>query len=411
MRGDVVLFVALACACSKPHTAATADGSAGGDASDAGQVVYDPNQHVYWLADANLAASSAARSMLGASTLPINPDGTMSYDTAKSWVALLNAYDGGNGYLGHNNWQLPVTPSQDPSCAVPMGGDGNSFGPSCVGSALGSLYSNLLGLHYPDSAVPAFANTIGPFHNLLPAFYWSSGILNMGSGDQTFTFAIDLQFQNTTKYNYFPVLPMVTGALGTVPTGTATLLPYVTGPAAGKAVWDQRTMTTWLLDADLARSNPFSIAGTTTINAQNGTVLMPPLIDPSGTMLLSTAQTWIGNMNTAQYAGAGTSAGGTWTLPAVADMQGLFGDLQLQQGDPALLSTTPVGSFQNLQPFFYWACMRDQTGSSTSPCNGNDAGTNPGGTVMDFSFNFASGFQGTDEHFKAFYVIVYYPGP
>ncbi len=80
------------------------------------------------------------------------------------------------------------------------------------------------------------------------------------------------------------------------------------------------------------------------------------------------------------------------------------------QGDPRMLSTAAVGPFQSLQPFFYWSCERDQTGTSTSPCNGMDAGTNPGGTTMDFSFDFESGFQGTDEYTKQFYVMVYYPG-
>ena len=406
-----LLLVGAACG-GRPRTGTlTPDGSLLPDGgADSGQVVFDPNQNVSWLADANLAGDAAMRAQLGAGGLPINPNGTMDYATAQAWVMLLNQYDAGKGYLGHNDWQLPVTPPQDPSCAVLTGGSGNSFGPSCQGSALGNLYSVLLGKTYPDSVVPGYANTIGPLQNLQPSFYWTAGGSADGVNAQTFTFATDLPFMNTTKYNYFPVLPMVAGPIGTAPTGAATLLPYTTGAAAGKAFWDASAHTTWLADADLARTDAFTISGTTTINTNDG-LLMPPLVDGSGSMLLTTANAWLADLNAASYAGANTGTTGAWTLPAVTDLKGLFTDLGLAKGDPVLLSTASVGPFQNLQPFFYWACMRDMGGSGISPCNGMDAGTALDGvTPMEWSFNFASGFQGTDEDTKQFYVMVYYPG-
>ncbi len=420
MRGCTVVsslvLVGAACGGHAATVTSTPDGSllpnASSDTgSDTGQVVYDANQNVYWLADANLAGDPVVRARLGAVGLPINPNGTMDYATAQAWVTLLNHYDAGQGYLGHNDWQLPVTPPQDPSCAVLAGGSGNSFGPSCKGSALGALYSVLLGKTYPDSVVPGDANTIGPIHNLQPSFYWTSGVSADGSNAQTFTFATDLPFMNTTKYNYFPVLPMIAGPIGVAPTGTATLLPYSTGAAAGKAFWDPSTHTTWLADADLARSDALAISGTTTINTNNG-ALMPPLVDASGAMLLSTASTWVSALNATSYAGASTGTTGAWTLPAVTDLKRLFADLGLAKGDPVFISSTGVGQFQNLQPFFYWACMRDMAGSSASPCDGTDAGTALDGvTPMEWSFDFESGFQGTDENTKQFYVMVYRPGP
>lgn len=406
-----LLLIGAACGGRGGTGTPTPDGSLPPDTgSDTGQVVYDVHQNVYWLADGNLAGHAAVRTQLGAGGLPINPNGTMDYATAQAWVMLLNQYDGGQGYLGHNDWQLPVTPSQDRSCAVMMGGDGNSFGPSCKGSALGALYSVLLGKTYPESVVPGDANTIGPIQNLQPSFYWTSGVSADGSNAQTFTFATDLSFMNTIKYNYFPVMPMMAGPIGTAPTGTAPLLPYTNGAAAGKAFWDASTHTTWLADADLARTDAFAITGTTTINTNNGP-LTPPLVDASGSMLLSTASTWVADLNATNYAGASTGTAGAWMLPAVTDLKGLFTDLGLAKGDPAFLSTASVGPFQNLQPFFYWACMRDMAGSSMSPCNGMDAGTAPNGvTPMEWSFDFESGFQGTDENTKQFYVMVYYPG-
>lgn len=408
---STLLLAGVACGARGRMGGLTPDGSLQSETgSDSGQVAYDPQQNVSWLADANLAGDAAVRMQLGATSLPINPNGTMDYSAAQAWVMLLNQYDNGKGYLRHNDWQLPVTPSQDPSCAVMTGGDGNSFGPSCKGSALGALYSVLLGETYPNSVVPDDANTIGPIRNLQASFYWTSDLSTDGVNAQTFTFATDLPFMNTTKYNYFPVLPMMAGPIGTSPTGTETLLPYTNGSAAGKAFWDARTQLTWLVDADLARTDALEISGNTTIDTNNGP-LTPPLIDASGSMLLSTASAWVANLNTTNYAGANTGAAGEWTLPAVTDLEGLFTDLGLAKGDLAFLSTATVGPLQNLQPFFYWSCMRDMAGSSTSPCNGMDASTaTDGGTPMEWSFNFGSGFQGTDEATKQFYVMVYYPG-
>ena len=73
-----------------------------------GTIVYDPNQGVCWLADANLAGEPAMRASL--SVAGINPNGSMDFAAAQEWVTALNAYANGSGYLGHNNWQLPVAP-------------------------------------------------------------------------------------------------------------------------------------------------------------------------------------------------------------------------------------------------------------------------------------------------------------
>src|ERR1700722_17307190 len=69
-------------------------------------IIYDPNQGVCWLANANLAASAGMQANLGVTG--INPNGSMDYPTALKWVAALNAYNYGSGYLDHRNWQLPV---------------------------------------------------------------------------------------------------------------------------------------------------------------------------------------------------------------------------------------------------------------------------------------------------------------
>jgi hypothetical protein len=45
------------------------------------------------------------------------------------------------------------------------------------------------------------------------------------------------------------------------------------------------------------------------------------------------------------------------------------------------------------------------------PCNTDVAGTALDGNPLQWSFDFDSGFQGTDLESKLFYVMVYYPAP
>ena len=47
-----------------------------------------------------------------------------------------------------------------------------------------------------------------------------------------------------------------------------------------------------------------------------------------------------------------------------------FADLNLPPGDSRFMATGAAGPFQNLQPFYYWGCQRDQSGTSQSPCTG-----------------------------------------
>jgi hypothetical protein len=382
-----------------------------------GEVVFDVSNQAYWLADANFAASSEGQKIqaeMGITT--INANGTMDYLTALAWVQALNQvkWNGCIGYLCHTDWQLPVTPLTDITCAVLSGPNGGSFGPLCTGSALGSLYSTGLNLNYPNSVVPGFTNTIGPMHNLQPSLYWAAGT-NSG-GEITYSFATDHGGANTTKYNFFYILPMVSGAIATppsCPSGSTEVLPYTIGPAARKALYECGKGYTWSVNATLARKRKFGDTGTTTIPAYGGRELTVPLINSSGAMLFGngTEPPWIDDMNKSNQ-GMGFAGSNQWILPTLDDLKRLFQDLQLQPGDTRFLSKASVGPFQHLQPFFYWACERDQSGNSQSPCNGMDAPTPPDQkTPMEWSFNFDIGFQGTDLQTKQFYVMLYYPAP
>jgi hypothetical protein len=133
-----------------------------------------------------------------------------------------------------------------------------------------------------------------------------------------------------------------------------------------------------------------------------------PKIDKDGAMLFETANDsytgWIAAMNKNKYAGVNS-----WALPHYHDLQTLAADLQLHAHDSRLVYNGSVGPFQNLQPFFYWACERDPNGDSRSPCDPSLHPPQTGTTPMRWSFNFDNGFQGTSESTKPFYVMVYYP--
>jgi len=96
-----------------------------------GTIVYNSNQGLCWLSDANLAGNPFVRALMNFSGA--NPDGSMDYATAVNWVAALNGFNNGKGWLNHNNWQLPTTQATDTSCSSAKGGN---FGALCMGSAL-----------------------------------------------------------------------------------------------------------------------------------------------------------------------------------------------------------------------------------------------------------------------------------
>jgi uncharacterized protein (TIGR03437 family) len=120
-------------------------------------------------------------------------------------------------------------------------------------------------------------------------------------------------------------------------------------------------------------------------------------------MLFQTAAQWIQAMNASQYLG---SSG--WQMPATSKvLQNLFADLNMVQGDSRLLWSGSYGPFQNFQPFFYWACQRDQSGNSQSPCTAYAPAD--GSSQLQWSNNFDYGFQSTSSLVQKFFVLVYYP--
>ena len=363
-----------------------------------GKFVYDENIGVCWLADANLAAKPAMQAKFGIAG--INPNGTMSFQTAGNWVAALN---NGN-YLGHNNWQLPVTPLNDSTCAA-TGSGGGSFGPACIASTMGSLFSIDLNLSYPSSAVPGFGVPVSQvFRNLKLSYYWTQAP-SIG-GQEVFSFSNGIKGGVTTQFPYYYALPMVPGPIKGAPRcpSASGVLPYTSGPAAFQAVYDCATGYTWVADANLAAENNFGITGDVVIVSNRGMTFTVPAID-GGAMLFATANEWVTAMQQSGYLGSNA-----WQLPPDHTyLQQFAADLGLVSGDERLMYTGKVGGFQNLQPFYYWGCQQNQAGVSESPCTVYAPPDKS--QQMQWTFNFDDGFQGTAETIQQFFVMVYFPLP
>ncbi len=99
-------------------------------ADRSGKTVYDTVKQKTWLANANLAATQK----FGVSG--INPDGSMSWDTAQRWIAAMNAAN----YLGSKHWSLPDTTLPDNGCSQKP--KSAAFGYDCTGSQMGDLFYN-----------------------------------------------------------------------------------------------------------------------------------------------------------------------------------------------------------------------------------------------------------------------------
>jgi hypothetical protein len=372
--------------------------------------VYDTNQNVTWLADANFAVSPEGQAILKAARITsVAPSGIMDYPTALRFVQAMNTIPcQGKGYLCHNAWQLPVMvtdPAHDPTCTVHRGFDGNSFGPNCHGSAFGILFYRGLGLRYPSTVAPRFQNSIAGFLNLHPALYWSA-TKGGKTGQQTFSFLTGQPGSNTTNFNLLHVLAMHRGLLpgSSIQSGATAISKYSSGPAANAAVYDAVSGISWLLDANLAATQAFGASGSVTIPRKpiHDKITMPG-IAVGGAVHFQAIDAWLKGLGDSNYAGTNN-----WVLPELPDLETLYAHVGLAPGDLAFGVSGSTGPFRNFQPSFYWACPNSIAGPSQ--CDYGHVLNIRDNVVMRWSFNFDTGFQGTAQETKQYYVTLYYPG-
>ncbi len=370
-------------------------------------MVYDVTHNVTWLEDANLSASNRFGVPVGTGPGEIPASGAMDFKAAEAWVAGMD----GAKYLGHSNWQLPTTPGTDRGCGK-TGPHNESFGFGCTASAFGSLYSKGLSLAAPASALLNSTVAVGPLSNLQPYLYWSQtpggGTADAckstkdGCGYASFSFVTGFHGDNTAP-NFLFVLPSIKGKLpgaAGAPGGS-----HLQVSSDGQMVYDPQTDRTWLANANLAATNTFGLP-------RCSIPTEPPLcIAAGGAMTWDSAKQFLANMDVSGYLGQKS-----WELPPLDSncpsfscdgeknpMGNLFSQLGFAQGKPA--ATPPdlaAGPFRHLQPYLYWSCQ----GLAVA------AGCGPSGPANNFqwSFSFASGFQGTDILQNNLFVTVYFPG-
>jgi hypothetical protein len=176
--------------------------------SSDGEMVWDPDAvdpntgavGVTWLADADLAKSHkfGLENCTSHNRLCINPDGSMKYTTAQTWISNMNQIKNGphqpRGWLEQSDWEFPAA---DPKagCDLPA--------LHCTGGPLGELFFKQLGHGQGDPVVSTPAINVGPFYNLQPYLYWSC----MGPdpcqgpqpphGDQEWSFSFGNGYQGT----------------------------------------------------------------------------------------------------------------------------------------------------------------------------------------------------------------------
>jgi hypothetical protein len=361
----IVLILLLVCAPLMSQSSNVAAPAAGGDELSSRltppldpyeKTVYDPVNHITWLADANLAATNRFGIPLcdwsGAEPC-VNPSGSMTYASAVAWIAAMNKAK----YQGSSEWQMPTTPPDDLHCPH-KGSMGNRFGFGCIESAFGSLFYLSLGLKAPNTAVPVPSSSAGPFENFQPYLYWSDSFGT--GGNSSFSFATGYQGANTQP-NFLYVLPMIKGQILGAPPAKGTEL--VANPDGG-TVYDPETNITWLADANVAAKNTMGLPRC--VNSTDPEIC----VNRDGAMTWDSAQVFIALMNIAN-SGKGYQNEIDWQLPAIDpkcpryDCSGemnpmgnlFYSQLKRIAGEQVVPTPkTAVGPFNHVQPYLYWAC-------------------------------------------------------
>ncbi|MBL0166393.1 MAG: DUF1566 domain-containing protein [Propionivibrio sp.] len=150
-----------------------------------GQMVYDTDRNISWLANANLAASED----FGVRFIDLT--GYASAGPALNWINAMNAAN----YLGFNDWRLPTTLQPDASCGTQdsLG----SRGLNCSGSEMGHLFYDELGGEANQDIATTHNTNYNLFQNLQSGgfTYWSGTKAgSLGTSTWGFDFGKGSQF-------------------------------------------------------------------------------------------------------------------------------------------------------------------------------------------------------------------------
>ena len=330
-----------------------------------GLTVYDATLKVTWLANANLAATNSF------GVTGVNPDGSMSWNTAQNWVAAMNAAN----YLGHNDWTLPPTLQPDPGCTQKT--SLATFAYNCTGSHMGELFYNALGGSKGASMSSLNNSSARLFRNFQPYLYWSGTVYPV-VGKSSWSFSFDNGFEGTnlnanamyaipefTEEHVTPPPPPPNVGIGVTPAVDAksTLAPS----ANGQLVYDATLKITWLAAmnaADYLGHRDWRLPKTTQPD-QGCSITTVKLRQSSGYNCRH------GEMGELFYTQLGSQAGSS---------------LQVTHGREA-------GLFRNFQQSLYWSEADTEQSS-----------------VGAWTFSFGNGFQGTNFFSNGLYVMPVFDG-
>lgn len=181
LRGLQALALAASLAAAVPASAALVVQGNG--------TVYDSDRNIYWLQNANLAATNTF-GVSGIIPPPINA-GMMYFTTAQSWIAALNAAK----YLGFSDWRLPTTQQPDPTCTSQAPNPSVSYGYGCAGGELGHLFYTEFGALAEKNLSSGNAAEVAKFSNVQNFSYWSS-TANASSPGSYWTFDFNIGAQS-----------------------------------------------------------------------------------------------------------------------------------------------------------------------------------------------------------------------
>ena len=392
-------------------------------AIDHGLLVSDPDyldvttgvKGATWLANADLAATQT----FGVSG--INPDGSMTWETALNWVAAMNGYNNGPGqrigYLGHSNWTLPLTPLLDSHGTIYNPTVMANFGFNCDAGAMGQLFYDEFHGVAGESITSIHNASTALFKNFQPFLYWGGELPRISRPlPVSFTFATGfLGTTNSNDFLYalpeFPSDPTVTPDPAPI-NNIIPLQPVAPEPTLAASpdkmiVHDPALNINWLADADLAASKSFGLP----VGSSSSSTAIS--INKDGTMNYPTAVAWIAAMNAADYLGhdnwrlpdSNNNAAGYYHSvnvvgqPFYSEMGELYYTELGGQAGSTVLDTAPNDPdsrlFQNFQPGLYWSetSNMDQSGNTGHK-----------------TFSFGNGYEGGNYDADQWFVIPVFDG-
>ena len=196
------------------------------------QAYYDTDLNITWLADANLAASNTF------GTAGIKADGSMSWDTAGTWITNMNT----TNYLGYNDWRLPTlgpingyefndyafTYDGSSDVGYNITAPGSAY-PGSTANEMAHLFYNTLGntgaYDTSGNETSCYLGTCltntGPFANLQPDSYWSGVEYGRDTAGSAWRFRFNFGEQSEQyKSNSYYAWPVRSGDVVPVPAAT-----------------------------------------------------------------------------------------------------------------------------------------------------------------------------------------------